>query len=65
VQKELRQEIGPRSSGHALVENRNGLIVASTTDDYVEREAALLMLRSSAQLTPAAHHAGRGQGLQK
>jgi hypothetical protein len=35
--------------GHALVENRNGLIAAAmvtTADGYAEREAALLMLET-------------------
>jgi hypothetical protein len=35
--------------GHALVENRNGLIgaaMATTSDGYAEREAALIMLRA-------------------
>jgi transposase len=46
--------------GHALVENRNGLIaaaMATTADGYAECEAALG--------TQTAHHAGRGQGLRR
>jgi hypothetical protein len=52
--------------GHALVENRNGLIAAAMVtqaDGYAERDAALLMLaeKQEGPLTP--HHGGRRQGL--
>ncbi len=53
--------------GHALVENRNGLIAAAMVthaDGYAERDAALLMLKK-AERPHAAHHGGRGQGLRQ
>jgi hypothetical protein len=40
--------------GHALVENRNGLIAASMVtyaDGYAERDAALLMLKQKRQVS--------------
>ena len=43
--------------GHALVENRNGLIAAAMdthADGYAERDAALLMLAEKQQGGPAA-----------
>ena len=51
--------------GHALVENRKGLIaqaMVTTADGFAEREAALLMLREQRKRTQTAHHVGRGQG---
>ena len=52
--------------GHALVENRNGLIAAAMVthaDGYAERDAALLMLEQQAAGPLAPHHRGRRQGL--
>jgi transposase len=52
--------------GHALVENRYGLIaqaMATTADGYTEREAALLLLETQRKQKQTAPHAGRGQGL--
>jgi hypothetical protein len=43
--------------GHALVENRNGLIAAAMVtqaDGYAEREAALLMLQRSKRVARGA-----------
>jgi len=50
--------------GHALIENRNGLIAAAMVthaDGYAERDAALLMLAEKHQ-GRAPHHSGRRQG---
>ena len=52
--------------GHALVENRNGLIAAAMVthaDGYAERDAALLMFDPETEGRFAAHHRGRRQGL--
>ena len=52
--------------GHALVENRNGLIAAAMVthaDGHAERDAALLMLAAETAGPLAPHHGGRGQGL--
>ena len=59
----VREELRSRSCpylGHALVENRDGLIAAAMVtraDGYAEREAALRML--------AMHHRGHGRGLRR
>jgi transposase len=53
--------------GHALVENRNGLIAAAMVtqaDGYAERDAALLMLKEKQEGgSLPAHHGGRRQGI--
>ena len=54
--------------GHALVENRNGLIAAAMVtqaDGYAEREAALADAGRQATGPFAAHHRRRGQGLRR
>ncbi len=52
--------------GHALVENRNGLIasaMATQADGHAERDAALLMLNERQTSSSQTHHGRRRQGL--
>ena len=65
--KSYGKRIEVELSGHALVENRNGLIAAAmvTHADVATQsaEAALLMLAERQQGRGAPHHCGRRQGV--
>src|SRR5208283_5225071 len=61
VQESYGKESHLAYLGHALVENRNGLIaaaMATQADGYAEREAALLMLEEKQKATKVASPSG-------